>query len=305
MVFSRCWLFDVRKIVVPAGNSSLINSLFSLLRLSRVPNLLVIAITQYLTAIYLIHSGGRVRDVLIDYRLLLLCLSTVMIAAAGYMINDYYDAKIDYVNRPKKVIVGRVLDRRVVLALYGLLNSLGVLIGLYLSWQIAAVHSLSSFFLWLHSNQLKRLPLSGNVIIGALAAMSLLVVNLFYLEINLLVFAYCIFAFLVNVIREILKDLEATKGEERFGSQALPKVLGMRRTKRFIYALIAISAMGLTVFLIRVNNITLTTYFALLMPFFAYFLFLLVSADTQRKFAFLRDLINFIMLTGILSILFF
>ena len=287
------------------GEFPLIYPLLGLLRLSRIPNLIVITLTQYLTAVFLIHLGDNVMDVFIDYRFFLLSLSTVMIAAAGYMINDYYDAKIDYVNRPKKVIVGRILDRRLVLILYSLFNSLGILIGLYLSWQIAVVHAFSSFLLWLHSNQLKRMPLFGNFVIGVLAGFSLLIVNIYYLEFNLLVVTYSFFAFFVNVAREILKDLEAIKGEEKFGSQALPIVLGMRKTKRFVYILVTISSVGLTAFLLRVDNLTLIVYFIFLIPFFSYFIFLLVKADSQHKFAFLSDLVNFIMLTGILSMLFF
>ncbi|MDA0193448.1 MAG: geranylgeranylglycerol-phosphate geranylgeranyltransferase [Bacteroidetes bacterium] len=287
------------------GGFSLIAPLLGLLRLSRIPNLIIITLTQYLTAVFLFHLGDHVMDVLTDHRFFLLSLSTVMIAAAGYMINDYYDTKIDYVNRPKKVIVGRILDRRLVLMLYNLFNSFGVLIGLYLSWQIAAVHIFSSFLLWLHSNQLKRMPLLGNLVIGVLAGFSLLIVNIYYLEFNLLVVTYSFFAFFINVAREILKDLEAIKGEEKFGSQALPIVLGMRKTKKFVYFLITISAIGLTAFLWRVNNHTLIAYFILLIPFFGYFTILLIKADTQQKFAFLSDLINFIMITGILSMLFF
>jgi len=149
------------------------------------------------------------------------------------------------------------------------------------------------------------MPLFGNFVIGVLAGFSLLIVNIYYLEFNLLVVTYSFFAFFVNVAREILKDLEAIKGEEKFGSQALPIVLGMRKTKRFVYILVTISSVGLTTFLLRVDNLTLIVYFIFLIPFFSYFIFLLVKADSQHKFAFLSDLVNFIMLTGILSMLFF
>lgn len=228
-----------------------------------------------------------------------------MIAGAGYIINDYYDTKIDYINRPRKVIVGRVIGRRYVLASYFSLNGVAILVGILLSYQIAAFHFLSSFLLWLHSNQLKRLPLLGNFVIGTLAGSTLLIVAIFYGNTGNLVFAYAFFAFVVNIIREILKDLEAMRGEEKFGSYALPSVLGVRRTKILIYALILASVLALSLFLFNIDNRVAVTYFLMLIPVFVYFVYLLMRADTQKNYAFLSDFVNFIMLTGIISITLF
>ena len=276
----------------------------SFFRLTRVPNLFIIGLTQYVTAIFLVHHKSQWL-VVTDYKFLLLVLSTTMIAGAGYIINDYYDTKVDYVNRPKKVIVGRMIDRRYVLASYFSLNAIAILIGMILSFQVALINFVSSLLLWLHSNQLKRLPLMGNFIIGALAGLSLLIVAIFYNGLGGLVYAYVFFAFAINIIREIVKDLEAIKGEEKFGSSALPSVLGMRRTKRLIYALILASTLALSLFLYNIENDVAITYFVILIPIFVYFVFLLVKADTQKKFAFLSDFANFIMLTGIISITLF
>ncbi len=280
-------------------------AVMSFFRLTRVPNLIMIGLTQYITAIFLVQGKSEWLRVITDIKFLLLVASTSMIAGAGYIINDYYDTKIDYVNRPKKVIVGRLISRRYVLASYFTLNGFAVLIGLFLSLKIAAIHILSSLLLWLHSNQFKRLPLLGNVIIGALSGSSLLIVAIFYNNLGGLVYAYAFFAFVINVIREIVKDLEAIKGEEKFGSYALPSALGIRGTKMLIYAVIMFSFIALSLFLYNIDNGVAVTYFLILIPVFVYFIYLLVKADTQRSFALLGDFANFIMLTGIISIALF
>ena len=276
-----------------------------MMRLTRLPNLIIIAITQYLTAIFLIQGRGLWFETLQDIGLFLIIASTTMIAGAGYIINDYYDTKIDYVNRPKRVIVGRVIDRRNVLLLHSFLNGLAILIGLWVSIPIGIFHMVSGFLLWIHSNQMKRMPLLGNFVIGILAGSSLLIVALYYQNVDRLVIAYAAFACSVNIIREIVKDLAAIKGEEKFGSQALPSIWGVRNTKRLIYVLISFSGIALTYFLIKIDNGIATTYFLILIPVFFYFILLLVRADTQKKFADLGDFANLIMLTGIISIAFF
>ena len=98
-------------------------------KLIRVQNLLIIVLTQYLTALYLLQGIH-----ILDLELFLLSFSTVLLAAAGYIINDYYDVKIDYINKPEKVIVGKVLKRRVVLFWHTFLNFTAIIIGTFLDW---------------------------------------------------------------------------------------------------------------------------------------------------------------------------
>ena len=116
---------------------------------------------------------------------------------------------------------------------------------------------------------------------------------------------FIFFAFIINIIREIVKDIEDVKGEEKFGSHALPSILGIRHTKMLIYVLILGAIVALTLFLYIIENRVAIIYFSLLIPVFVYFFFLLVRADTKKKFAFLSDFSNFIMLSGIISITLF
>ncbi len=123
------------------------------IRLIRVQNLVIIVLSQYLVAMYLLEGIAP-----LNFNLFLLSLSTVIIAASGYIINDYYDVKIDYVNKPERVVVGKLLKRRVVLFWHSALNFIAIAIGYYLNWKLAAVYFSAAFLLWVYSNQLKRWP---------------------------------------------------------------------------------------------------------------------------------------------------
>ena len=143
-------------------------SVSGFLKLVRFPNLAIIVFTQYMTAIFLVGEAGEGLQYLLDPNLFKLVLATVLIAAAGYIINDYYDVKIDFINKPDRVVVGRALKRRKAMVLHTAFNFIGILIGFTLSWKIGLLCFASAFMLWFYSNQLKRLPLIGNCFVGLL-----------------------------------------------------------------------------------------------------------------------------------------
>lgn len=274
-------------------------------KLTRIPNLLVLALTQYLTAGFLldIHSGWKAY--VLDWRLFLLVLSTVAIAAGGYIINDYYDIKIDFINKPERVIVGKVVKRRIVMAAHSALNLLGIAIGLSLSLAVGLLNLLAVFFLWLYSNQLKRLPLIGNMVIAMLSGLSVGIVAVLYQDYKLLVWAYALFAFAISLIREIIKDMKDVQGDEVFGCRTLPIIWGIRKTKNLLYILI-----GFFIFLLFflsgiIGNQTLINYFMILILPISFFIWRLVYADTRKEYAFLSDFCKLLMLSGVLSMLFF
>ena len=273
----------------------------SLLRIFRWKNLLIILATQYLSAFCLIE-GQMIDDLFKNTDLLILSLSTIFIAAAGYVINDYYDIKIDYVNRPKRVVVGRFLKRRAILFLHAGLNTLGVLGGLYLSWQIGLVNFMAAGLLWLYSNQLKRLPFWGNLSVALLTGLAVFVVYILF-RLSLILFAaYSFFAFFISLSREIIKDLEDIEGDRKFDCKTLPIVLGQRKTKIIIY-LISVIFILIVAFLLQKE------------PKFWYVLggltlmlgllnFILGRADKTVDYANLSRLSKQIMILGLISMIF-
>ncbi|MFN7490587.1 MAG: geranylgeranylglycerol-phosphate geranylgeranyltransferase [Chryseotalea sp.] len=275
-------------------------SFFSaMLRLTRFGNLLIIGFAQTATAFFLVGSHTWQ-----TFSLWLLSSSTIIIAAAGYIINDYYDIKIDYINKPERVVIGKIIPRRFAILFHTLFSVGGIAIGFYLSWQIGVIHFFSAFMLWLYSNSLKRLPLIGNVVIAFLTALSVFIIAVFYKTNINLILIYSLFAFFISLVREVVKDMEDLKGDITFGCKTLPILWGIRKTKYFLYSV-------LVVFVLLV--LILDSYFTILPSvYFMSFLFLplawfalrLHRADTVKDFRWLSNLSKIIMLLGIISMLF-
>jgi 4-hydroxybenzoate polyprenyltransferase len=271
----------------------------SFLRITRFWNLLIIGFAQYFTAIFLIDH-----EKLYDPRLLLLSLSTMVIAAAGYIINDYYDVKIDLINKPERVVIGKGMKRRYALFFHTVLSVAGILIGLGLHWKIGLLNFVCAFLLWIYSNALKRMPFIGNFTVALLTGLSILIVNVLYPPPGIAIIIYSLFAFFITLVREIIKDLEDLKGDDTFGCKTLPIVWGIRPTKTFIYILLIFFSLLVVGF-----NVYITP---LPMSFFAWTLFLplaalagwLVRADTKKDFYQLSQFCKIIMLAGVLSIAF-
>lgn len=280
-------------------------SLSGFLKIIRYPNLIIIVLSQYMVAIFLVGPKTNWQDYLMHPGLFAMCFSTVLIAAAGYIINDYYDVKIDLINKPGRVIVGKILKRRVVMVWHTVFNILGVGVGLMAGWKIAAINFFAAFLLWLYSNQLKRLPFIGNMVVSLLTCMSILVVSIYFRQSHSLIFIYAFFAFSFTLIREIIKDMEDLRGDATHGCITLPIIWGIRKTKLLLYAIILVLFIFMMFFLLAEQNVVITAYFSLLALPFLYFMYKLVMADSQKSFAELSLYCKLFMLSGILSISFF
>lgn len=264
-------------------------------------NLVILAFAQLMTARFLVETTRMGVPILQDVNLYLLILSTVIIAAAGYMINDYYDVKIDYVNKPHEVIIGRGMKRRVAIFFHTLLNFTGIGIGLMVSPRVAVINFISAFLLWLYSNQLKRLPLVGNFTVALLTGASIWIVGYYYQQSELLVLTYAIFAFFLNLIREIIKDIEDRQGDRKHGCKTLPIVIGFRNTKRVIFLIAIAFVCAILIVTFKINNAQLFYYFGIMSLLFIYFMYKIYVADRKAHFTQLSMLSKILMLTGILS----
>jgi 4-hydroxybenzoate polyprenyltransferase len=271
----------------------------SFLLITRFWNLLIIGVAQYFTAIFLIDQ-----EKIYDPKLFRLSVSTMIIAAAGYIINDYYDVKIDLINKPDRVVIGKGMKRRYALFFHTVLSFIGIAIGMSLHWKIGLINFCCAFLLWVYSNAWKRQPFVGNFAVAFLTGLSILVVNVLYPPMSIAIVIYALFALFITLVREILKDLEDLKGDDTFGCRTLPIVWGIRSTKTFIYFLMILFSLAV---------IGVDTFITPLpMNFFGWTLFLplaalggwLVRADTKKDFYQLSQFCKFIMLAGILSMVF-
>jgi 4-hydroxybenzoate polyprenyltransferase len=183
----------------------------------------------------------------------LLTLSTVMIAAAGNIINDYFDVKADRINRPEKLIITKHIKRRWAIVSHWLLNSIAFVIGIYLSvkyetFSFAFIQLVSINLLWFYSMFFKRKVLIGNLIVAFLTSLIPILALIFmyfspgqhnqlvdpsaiggildadFSIIHLLAF----FAFTQNFAREIIKDAEDIEGDRLIFVQSLPMLIGIK-----------------------------------------------------------------------------
>jgi 4-hydroxybenzoate polyprenyltransferase len=257
-------------------------------RLVRFPNLLIIMATQCLMRYGLLapllrHMPGEwngqpvvVPDLhlaLSGFQFMLLVFSTVMLTAAGYVINDYFDTRTDRINRPERMVIDREISRRKALVIHVLLNVLGVSAGVYLSYSIgfpflAVIFVLIAGLLWFYSTTYKRQFLIGNLLVAFLTALVPFTVTLFEIPLlnkefsaqmivyhatwrPLVVWSTGIsaFAFLLTLIREIIKDMEDYEGDLSYGRRSIPVVAGLDATRYTVIALIVITA-GLIVWVV-------------------------------------------------------
>ncbi|NEN23961.1 UbiA family prenyltransferase [Cryomorpha ignava] len=254
-------------------------------KLTRPLNLFIIALTMWLMRYYVLRPMVEVNGLqlqLSHFNFFLLILSTVLIAAAGNVINDYFDQKTDRVNKPKDIIVGVHVKRRVAMVVHQIFNLLGLALAVFVAWRIGMWKlSILSFFaagsLWFYSVQFKKDLIIGNVIIAFLAGLVPLIVGIY--EVPLLIkaygkevveayaisrptedpsdyfrymfyfiFGYSVFAFILNLIREIQKDMADIKGDIRIKARTIPIVYGLKKTK-IITAILIVGTMISLVFL--------------------------------------------------------
>lgn len=281
----------------PKGNPQF--TLSAILRLTRFGNLMIIGMAQYFAAIFLIDSR-----LLFDWKLLVLASSTAIIAGAGYIINDYYDIKIDLINKPGRVVIGKDIARRYALLFHSVFSLLGVALGFLLGWRLGLIHVFSSFILWWYSNSLKRLPFAGNFMVALLTGLSILLVNVLYDLSNSFVIFYSFFAFFMTWVREIIKDMEDLKGDNTFGCRTLPIIWGIRKTKMVVYALLFIFSLMVIFLNVRYTQMPSNYFLVFLFLPLALFLLGLARADTKRDFYSLSQWCKVIMVLGIISMAF-
>ncbi len=296
--------------------------LLFLLQLVRYQNLLLIIATQYLIKYALFKSFG-IQISLSDLEFFLLCFSTVSIAAAGNIINDLYDLETDRINKVKKQLIGTKISVKAAQTGYMILSILGVGIGFYLSNAIgkpgfSAIFIIISGLLYLYATALKGVLILGNLIISALVAMVIIIVGVFDLfpaispenqaiqaSIFSILLDYALFAFLMNWLREMIKDQTDIIGDYNTGRNSLPIAIGAKRA-HWVIVLVGLIPLCLVIFYIY-DYLFENLYSVLYALFFVvgpllYFLIHLIEARTKAQYLKLSALLKIIMVFGLVSI---
>ncbi len=272
---------------------------------------------------YLFLAQSYVDMALTDFNYILLVLSTVCIAAGGYVINNIMDQDTDEIAKPQNRVVGVSISETVAYNWYIGLTIVGVGIGFYLSNVIykptfASLFILVATLLYVYATNLKQIPLLGNVIVAFLLSVSILIIALFDIfpatdmdnkirmgeAFNILV-DYAIFAFIINLIRELVKDLEDMDGDSATGINTLPIAIGINKTK-ILVGILTLTAIALLVYYIKVHLFELdyVLYYGLVF-IVGPLIFLgvkLIQANEKKEYHVLSNLLKIVLFFGILSV---
>jgi 4-hydroxybenzoate polyprenyltransferase len=296
-----------------------------LMRLIRWPNLLIVAVTQILIRMCIISpllQRAYMEPQMSPVLFALLVVATVCITAGGYVINDYFDRKIDRINKPDSMIVGSLVSPRHAMAYHIIFSITGIIAGIMVAWKIGQIYLSLIFFmvsglLWFYSTIYKREFLLGNIIVALLTALVPFIVLLFELpllarnygaDVNpitrillIWVLGFSMFAFLVNLMREIVKDIEDFEGDHAYGKKTIPVIWGIN-TARWISVTITIIIIALLIaawfFFIR-DYITMIYFLVMLViPLCLISVFLIKGSD-QSTFHNASIWLKIIMLSGL------
>ncbi|WP_426061158.1 geranylgeranylglycerol-phosphate geranylgeranyltransferase [Hymenobacter sp. B1770] len=277
--------------------------------LVRWPNLLIMLLCLALVRAGLLLPELPPATALLNPRFGALVLAALLVAAGGYIINDYYDIKIDAINRPDRLVIGRVVHRRKAMLAHLLLSGVGVLLAGWLHPVLGAVTLGTALLLWGYSARFKRVALVGNVSIATLTAALVLLPEL-QLQLerndsNSVVWPYALAAFLLTVVREVLKDVEDMRGDAQHGCRTLPLVVGVAQTKwvaGIFLGCLALLTLGATGNMFVSGHWPLGTWLTVLVLLpMAQLTRLLIRADRRRHFKHLSAWCKGIMLAGVLS----
>jgi len=284
-------------------NKLLLLKFLSLFSVVRGYNILMIVLAQYLASIYILSPNRVLDTVVFDLNLFLIVLASGMVIASGYIINNFYDAEKDLINKPRKSMLDRLVSQRFKLTTYFVLNFIAVLVASYVSFRAVLFFSAYIFGIWFYSHKLKRVPFVGNFVSSLLAIAPFFAVFVYYKNFETVIFVHAMFLFLLILVREMIKDLENMKGDLAQNYRTIPIIYGVKVSKICIGLLILLSLLPTALLFTKFDVGYMNYYFIGCILLLLVFLFMLVSAQHKKQFVWLHNILKFIIIVGIFSIL--
>lgn len=274
-------------------------SMFSVVRGYNIP---VIALAQYLSAIFILAPEKRALSVLLDINLFIIVLASSLTIASGYIINNFYDSKKDLINRPNKSKLDRLVSQKTKLQVYFTINFVVAIMALFVSVKAFLFFSVYIFLIWFYSHKLKKYPIIGNLTAALLAILPFFAILLYYKNLYPKIFAHAIFLFLLLLIREIIKDLENIIGDIANNYQTIPVKFGEVFAKKIITFLTILTIIPIY-FLVEIYDVGyMDTYFYCSLIALLFFLISLWKAQKKSEFLRLHFTLKFIIVSGVFCI---
>lgn len=287
--------------------------IISLLSVVRGYNIPVIILAQYLSAIFILAPRNvRALDVLLDPHLFILVVASALSIASGYIINSFYDSEKDLINRPNKSILDRLISQKTKLQVYFTLNFIVVFIAAFVSWRVVLFYSLYIFLIWFYSHKLKKYVIVGNLTASLLAVLPFFGILVYFYKKNLhgnleaieigIIFAHATFLFLLILIREMIKDLENLQGDFVNNYRTIPVVYGEAMSKKAITVLTVLSAIPVYILVERYDVGYMDIYLYLCLFVMILLIIALWRSDTKPQFVKIHNVLKFLIVAGVFSI---
>lgn len=274
-------------------------SLFSVVRGYNIP---IIALAQYLSAIFILDRESRALDVILDINLFLIVLASSLTIASGYIINNFYDAQKDLINRPKKSMLDRLVSQQTKLNVYFGLNFSVVLLAFMVSWRAVIFFSGYIFLIWFYSHKLKRYPVIGNLTAALLAVLPFFGILMYFKNFYEVIFAHATFLYLLILIRELIKDLENIPGDLANDYRTIPVMFG-EKVSKYIITLLTFLTIIPVYLLVDVYDVGyMDIYFYTGMIVIIIFLLKLWGAAGQKQYLQLHNILKILIVAGVFSI---
>lgn len=285
-------------------NKLFLLKLASLFSVIRGYNILIISLAQYLASIYIFAPRTPVHYVLFDSQLFLIVLASALSIASGYIINNFYDAEKDLINRPYKTILDNYVSQQTKLTVYFILNFLAIFAASAVSFRAVLFFSVYIFILWLYSHKLNKLPFIGSISGALLTIAPFFAVFIYYKNFDVIIFVHGTFLFLILFIRELVKDLENLQGDFAQNYRTIPVVYGAKTTKIAItLAFLATLIPGALLISDTMDVGYMHYYFLLAFVMLLVFLFFLWRSRSKMHYTLLHNLLKLIIILGVASIL--
>ncbi|SFC84358.1 geranylgeranylglycerol-phosphate geranylgeranyltransferase [Algibacter pectinivorans] len=276
---------------------------FSLFSVVRGYNILIVVIAQYLTAVYILAHDIPVKQVVLDLNLLVLVLASAATVAGGYIINSFYDSEKDLINRPIKSRLDRLVSQNTKLSFYFVLNFIAVIMASYVSFKAVMFFSIYIFGIWFYSHKLKKMPFIGNLTSAVLTITPFFAIFMYYKNFETVIFVHAIFLFLMISMRELTKDLENITGDIAQGYVTIPVAYGEKTSKTLLTILATLTLVPTYLLLYRFKVGHMYYFFYLSFILLLIFLFMLWKSRTKIQYLILHNILKFIILAGVFSIL--
>lgn len=284
-------------------NKLLLLKLLSLFSVVRGYNILMIVLAQYLASIYIIAPNLPLRKVIFDLNLFFIVLASALVIASGYIINNFYDAEKDLINKPKKSMLDRLVSQRFKLTTYFILNFLSVFAASYVSFRAVLFFSAYIFGIWFYSHKLKKVPFMGNFVSTSLAIAPFFAVFVYYKNFETVIFVHAIFLFLLMFAREMIKDLENMKGDLTQNYKTIPILYGAKISKILISVLILFTLIPSILLIVKFDVGYMHYYFIGCIILLILSLILLLNSRTKKHYVWLHNILKFVIIAGVFSIL--